>query len=169
MIATRPLLPVALLAVALLVACGGSSPVEDPAPSIASSCEQPFTWLDRVRSSGNRIGTGAQGEWTLNCPIRQLQSASLTVCVTHDDTRELQTTLRRPDGTVLSLPALAGWNTAGACPPGAGTAWTTSVPVPDPQLGDYAGPWTVRIVDQLPANNSNGIFYGWSFRLQGLR
>ena len=162
--------PALLLAASLLAGCGGTSPEEEPAPSVTSSCEQPFTWLDRVRMSGNRIGTGAQADWTLDCPIRSLQSARLTVCLTHADPGELQIRLTRPDGQSISLPALAAWTApGGTCPLGAGTAWTTPLAPADLALTNYSGRWAVRIVDLFPANTSEGIFHGWSFALQGLR
>ena len=158
-----------LLIGTLLGGCGGSSPEAEPAPSVASTCEQPFTWLDTVRMSGNRIGSQTQAEWNPSCPIRELQSASLTLCLTHQDLGEVGITLKRPDGVVKTLPALGDWSGTGSCPPGAGKAWSLAIAAQDLRLQSYSGPWTVRVEDRLPANNSEGIFYGWSFVLKGLR
>jgi len=159
----------ALMVTSLLAGCGGGTTAsnEPPVASIPTTCEQPYTWLDRVRMSGNRIGTSAQGEWAMSCNIRTLQSASLTVCVTHTDTTELQLALTRPDNTELSLPALASWARTGTCP--SGQAWTYAIPVTDLPLTDFSGNWIIRIVDKFPNNTSDGIFNGWSFSLKGLR
>ena len=157
-----------LSAASLLSGCGGgSSSTETPAASTPTSCEQPYTWLDRVRMSGNRIGTGAQGEWVMSCNIRTLQTASLTVCVTHADTTELQLALARPDNVDLALPALAGWTSTGNCP--SGQPWTYAIPLTDLPLTDFSGRWVIRITDKYPNNTSDGIFNGWSFSLKGLR
>ena len=158
----------ALLIVTLLAGCGGASPEAEPAPSVASTCEQPFTWLDRVLSGGNRIGAQTQAEWNPSCPIRELQSARLTLCLTHQDITELNISLQRPDGVVKALPALADWSGTGSCPAGAGKAWTLDMAAQELRLQSYSGPWTVRVEDTMP-NNSEGIFYGWSFVLEGLR
>ena len=159
----------ALLIGTLLAGCGGASPEAEPAPSKPTTCPQPFTWLDRVLSGGNRIGALTQAEWNPSCPIRELQSARLTLCLTHQDISELNISLKRPDGVVNTLPALTAWVEAGNCPPGAGKAWTLDMAAQELSLQSYSGPWTVRVEDRLPANNSNGIFYGWSFVLEGLR
>ena len=158
-----------LLAVALLAGCGAGTPEPEAPPSVATSCSQDFTWLDLVRKSGNLIGSGVEGEWTWSCPIRQLQTARLTVCVSHQDITELQIVLTRPDGTRKTLPALASWNTDTTCPPTAGQGWRLDIAPADLSLNDYSGRWNVRIADLYPNNTSNGIFHGWAMTLQGLR
>lgn len=156
------------LSAGLLSGCGGgSSSTETPAASTPTTCDQPYTWLDRALKSGNFIGTGAQGEWAMNCNIRTLESASLTVCVTHTDTTELQLALTRPDNVELSLPALASWARTGTCP--SGQPWTYAIPLADLALTDFSGRWVVRVTDKYPNNTSDGIFNGWSFSLKGLR
>ena len=155
-------------AASLMTGCGGGSTgSETPAASTPTTCEQPYTWLDRVRMSGNRIGTGAQGEWSMSCNIRTLESASLTVCVTHTDTTELQLALTRPDNVELTLPGLSNWARTGTCP--SGQAWTYAIAPADLPLSDFSGRWVVRITDKYPNNTSDGIFNGWSFSLKGLR
>lgn len=160
----------AVVAALVLAGCGGSPEPETPAPpSVATQCKLDFTWLDMARKSGNLIGTGAQAEWTPNCAIRELQSAALTLCVTHLDQSELVISLIRPDGVTKDLPALSSWTSVNTCPPTAGEGWRLDLPLSDLALADYSGRWTVRIVDRFPANNSSGIFHGWTFDLQGLR
>ena len=161
----------AAAAALMLAGCGGSPEPETPAPpSVATTCKLDFTWLDMARKSGNLIGaSGAQADWTPNCTIRALQSAALTLCVTHMDKSELLISLIRPDGVTKDLPALNSWTPVTTCPPTAGEGWRLDLPLSDLALADYSGRWTVRIVDRFPANTSNGIFHGWAFDLQGLR
>lgn len=157
------------LMVALLAGCGAGTPEPEPPPSVATRCSQDFTWLDLVRKSGNLIGNGANGEWTWTCPIRQLQTATLTVCVSHQDTSELQIVMTRPDGSSKTLPALTGWTSVNTCPPTAGQGWQLDMAPADLSLDNYSGRWTVRMVDLYPNNTSSGIFHGWAMELQGLR
>jgi hypothetical protein len=158
----------ALLVLAALSGCGGASGGSTAAAAtIPTRCDQPFTWLDEVRKSGNRIGASVQGEWVLSCEIRTLQSASLSVCLTHPDTAELQVSLVRPDNAELALPALSAWSQTGSCP--SGSPWTTTIALANLPLQDFSGRWIVRVTDRFPNNTSAGIFHGWSFSLQGLR
>ena len=157
-----------ILALGIVSGCGGSaSETVQPAATIPTRCDQPFTWLDEVRKSGNRIGTSVQGEWILSCGIRTLESASLTVCITHPDTTELQLSLVRPDNSELTLPSLSSWSQTGTCM--SGSPWTTSIAPTSLPLQDFSGRWIVRVTDRFPNNTSEGIFHGWSFSLQGLR
>jgi hypothetical protein len=157
-----------MLALAALSGCGGSNADNSPpAATIPTRCEQPYTWLDDVRKSGNRIGVSAQGEWVLSCAIRSLQTASMTVCLSHPDTTELQLSLVRPDNTELVMPTLATWSRTGTCL--SGSPFTTAIAPASLPLQDFSGRWIVRVTDRFPNNTNEGIFHGWSFSLQGLR
>lgn len=149
----------------LLAACGGSSSQPGGA---AAWCELPLAYANGS-SGGNRIEPLAQTvpRQFNPCPIRQVQSLTVGLCLGHQQISELSAQLVYPNGSTQSL-NLPGASSAGACLVG-GQLWQTTLSTGHLQsLQNLEGHWSLRVSDDNQVSSTPvGALVGWSMRAQG--
>lgn len=152
----------------LLSGCGGGS-----TPATQSlSCELPLKYADGAYS-GYSIGplpTKAVPRQFSACAIRQIQSASVSLCIDHQQIGELSAQMILPGNTVQSLSLPSAQANANGCLL-SGKLYTVTLPASALQgLSASQGEWAVSVSDTNQVSATPvGYLVGWSLRLDGLR
>lgn len=165
-------LPIGLLCSTLVLSgCGGTEPPS--ALPISATCELPLKHADG-KTSGIRIEAvaSAVARQFNPCAIEQLESAKLSLCISHQQIGELSAELILPNQVswVLDLnkavrsPGCLGDNLFGQL---------FTLPLPLNQLQAFQalqGDWSVKVSDNNTATSTPiGFLVGWSMLVQGLQ
>lgn len=161
------LLCAALAGSLFLLGCGGSDPAR-PAGS-ATQCALPLKHADGVNGgySINAVAQAVPRQFN-PCPIEQILTASVSLCIDHRQTGELSAQLLLPNQTTLDLD-LQSANQGAACLI-SGRLFTLSLPVSRLQaFSGLRGDWTVRVRDNdMVSTTPMGYLVGWSMQAEGL-
>lgn len=151
-----------------LIGCGGGSTSSGP----LSSCELPLKYADGF-TGGYTIG--ATQTLTVprqfgSCTLNTVQSASLSLCISHQQINELTAQLILPNNTVVPL-NLSSAQTNGSTCLLTGKLFNFNLPASAFQsLPNIKGNWTVGITDTNQVSTTPvGYMVGWSFRVDGLQ
>lgn len=100
----------------------------------------------------------------LSCGITQTQSASVSLCIDHDQLSELTSQLFFNDTPIATLDLQSATLSSTACLL-TGKLYTLSLPMPMTQLN---GNWKVGVTDNdQVASTRLGYLVGWSLRFDG--
>ena len=158
-----------LMTAFLLSACGGAS---EPTATTPESCA-----INLLYANGIQNGTGFLITSTLTesvprkfnpCPIQNVNSAHLNLCLSHPQISELTAQLRMPDNNTITL-TLPTNQSGPACLTN-GTLFSIPLPanlLPHPNSGN--GNWTVGVTDTNTISNQRGHLVGWSMQVEGLK
>ena len=158
-----------------LAACGGGgSDGDGPAPTIPVSCDSGNLWAAQPSPNGTRIPDNSSAGITVTwdnqtCSIQSLTSATLDVCLDHDQPTELLWTVVRPSiGSALNLSAPNNWNSTGtSCDSGQGKLQRIDLLQAVQSVGTAQGSWALRVSDAR--SGTEGTLIQWRVNLQGLR
>ena len=153
--------------VVLLCSCGGGGST-DALPQLtpqATSCNLPMLHAN-ANSSGKPITNNLtlSEPRLLNCGITQTQSASVNLCIDHNDLNELTSQLLLNDTQIAVLNLSSATASSTPCLI-TGKLYPLSLPMPLPQL---IGNLKVGVtdVDQV-ATTPLGYLVGWSLQVDG--
>lgn len=152
----------------ILSACGGA----DPPRSIetAATCELPLKYADGM-DSGYRISPDALAvpRQFNPCPIRQLVSADVSLCIDHPQINELSAQLILPNQTSLSLEVQQA--ARGSSCLISGQLFTLPLPLSKLQaFRALEGDWSVKVIDNDTVSSTPmGYLVGWSLQAKGLK
>lgn len=131
-------------------------------------CTLPMAYANGA-ASGNRIEPVAQAvNRQFNpCPMRQVQTLTVGLCLDHQQVSELTAQLVLPHGTTPSLTPLGP--STGACLI-TGQLYQTTLHAGSLQsLRSLEGLWSVKVQDQNQVTTTpTGSLVGWSLRAEGL-
>lgn len=161
------LLCAALAGSLVLLGCGGG---DTAAPAgTTKQCELPLKHADGL-NGGYRIDPVALAvpRHFNPCSIQQLQEASLSLCIDHQQISELSAQLILPNQTNLGLDLQTA--TQGAVCLNSGRLLTLSLPVNRLQVfSGLNGDWTVQVRDENSVSSTPmGYLVGWSIQANGL-
>jgi hypothetical protein len=163
-----------LFAALFLGSCGGGGSSPPEASLSPATCE-----LSLVYASGSiDRGTGYEIRSTLTesvsrqfnpCPLKTIQSASVSLCLDHPEIAELSAQLRLPNNSsvVLNLqtaqPGAACLNT--------GVLYSIPLRATELPLANSGNlNWTVGVTDNVQVSTTpTGYLVGWSMKIEGLQ
>lgn len=151
-----------------LAGCGGGS----TAAIQSASCELPLKYADGA-SGGYRIDavpTQAVPRQFNACALTQIQSASVSLCIDHQQSTELSAQLLLPNSTTQTLNLQAAQTAGGTCLL-TGKLLTLALPSTALQsISSLQGNWTVSLTDTNQASTTPvGYLVGWSLKMDGTR
>lgn len=151
-----------------LAGCGGGS---TPATQSAS-CELPLKYADGA-NGGYRIGaasTLAVPRQFNACTLTQIQAASVSLCIDHQQISELSAQLVLPNNTTQTLNLQSAQTPGGTCLL-TGKLFTMTLSSAALQsIGGLQGDWTVSLTDTNQVSTTPvGYLVGWSLKMDGAR
>lgn len=165
--ATRLAMLAACLLGGLLAGCGGGA--SETAASSPTQCEFGLRYANGI-SSGIALNPEARtvARQFTSCSLKQIQSATLGICLQHPDISELDAQLIQPDGTPLAIDLQSATRTGSACLD-SGTLLNTALPAATlVRLVNPQGQWSLVVTDLKPGYGS-GSLVGWSLDIRGLQ
>lgn len=148
----------------LLFGCGGNATDARQGTMQAASCTLAMQYANGISSGKPINNTPTLSEpRLLSCGISQIQSASVSLCITHARLSELSSELFFNNTPVATLDLQSA--TVGTTPCLlTGNLYTLPV-----QITQLNGQWKVGVTDNNSVSNTQGYLVGWSLRVDGLQ
>lgn len=155
-----------------LLGCGGGSPSSSNITQSTCGFGQPDLINLRLKypnnlTSGEAINPSATSNLQpiSQCPVTQLSSVNVYVCLRDVSLNELSVNLLRPDNNQIQLTLVPTSITAPLCNTNSGSLFSSSV-LPS-SINLINGNWGMSITDRDTSQNNNGYFVAWSLQLTG--